>query len=618
MKWLQQKTVKKRTCELDDFLNEYEMSFKNKLAPTFIEEHRDYLQMGDNFARTILVVDYPSTVQGNWLNKLYRFNGNMNISTHMQPISSEKMVRHLDKSIRELESRLEEPLSPARKKDTERKLASANDMLSSLMEGNHKSIFLVYTYIHLQSRSLEELNRVTEKLQSVIWKTGIRVAVSRDNTLHAHKAILPICETTLAHYTQQNMHSAAAASLIPFDESELFMKRGVIMGQNLHTDSLVLVDMEDREAFPSRNMLVLGTTGMGKSFFMQKNLLRDWYLSREEPRLFIVDPEREFATLVKRIGGQVIRVSANTNHVINPLQISPHAAWDDEEDEVRSVLYMKMQQLKIFFRMIKDDMTVLEMSLLEKAIFEVYEKFDITEETNFENMKATDFPILSDLFEVLDTEEYRKLDDLKDILRSYVSGANSRLFNAHTNVDLNNGIICFDIKDLAQDADCQPVLMFVILSFLWDEVTRDRTTRKKLYVDEAHILMRNDKSALFLLDVYKRIRKYAGGAVIASQQPVDFLGTDNAVGKAILNNSISMLILGLQDNDIRDLKEHDVLKLSEEEESIIAKRRQGEGIYVAGNTRVYMRVDYTPQELKLIDPVQYQKQYGNEAKAGVS
>ncbi|HDX9701726.1 TPA: DUF87 domain-containing protein [Bacillus thuringiensis] len=612
------KQRKKRVCELDEFLDASK-GFKNKISSARIEEKRDYLEFGDNFARTLLVIDYPNSVKGNWMSRLYRFSGNMNVSTHMRPISSEKMVRYLDKSIQELEARLQESLTPRRKKETERKLESAELMLSSLMNGNQKTIMLVYTYIHLQSRTLEGLEQITKKIQGAIWKTGITVAVARDNMLEAFRSVLPTCEPTLEHYTQQNMHNAAASSLMPFDESELFMDRGVIMGENLHTDSLVLVDMENRKVFPSRNMLVLGSTGMGKSFFMQKNLLRDWYLAGDDTRIFVIDPEREFVKLIKKIGGQVIRISANTQHIINPLQVSPHAELDDEEKEQeKNILYSKIQRLKIFFKMIKPDMSILELALLEKAIFETYSKFKITEETSFENMKNTDFPILSDLFDVIEKGAYTKLDDFKDILRTYVTGSNSKLFNAHTNVDLSNSIICFDIKDLEQDADCQPVLMFNVLSFLWDEITKDRTQRKKLYVDEAHILMRNPKSALFLLDVYKRIRKYLGGAVIASQQPCDFLDAEENgtnYGKAIINNSISMLILGLNGNDIQDLKKHEVLNLSEEEESIISKRRQGEGIYVAGNTRVYMKVDYTAKELELIDPEQYEEKYGKKASA---
>ncbi|MFX3625296.1 MAG: VirB4 family type IV secretion system protein [Ectobacillus sp.] len=596
--------AKKRLTELEMYIGGCAF-LKDKIAPGCIEETRDYMIFGSNYARTLLVVDYPNYVKGNWLTKLYRFSGNMNVSTHLVPIASDKMIRHLNQSIEEYDARVNQPLSPVRRKETERKRRSAENMLDVLLGSNHKTIFLVHTYLHLQAESLEELNRLTDRLQGVIWKTGLSVVPARDNMLEAFRSVLPICNATLTHYTYQNMHTSAVASMLPFDESELFMHRGIIIGKNLHTDNVVLVDMNDKKRFPSRNMLILGTTGMGKSFFMQKHFLRQWVLEEKETRFYILDPEREFARIVSKIGGQVIRISNNTEHVINPF----HILHDTTDDDIRgSVLFLKMQRLKIFFKLIYPDMTVLESALLERALFAVYKRYGITEETAFANRKAEDFPTLGDLYHHIGETDYENLRNFREILRMYTEGTNCKLFNGITNVNLHNNIICFDIKDLQQDGDSQPVAMFNILSFLWEEITRDRITPKKLYVDEAHLLMRSPKSALFLLDVYKRIRKYAGEALVASQQPIDFLGAvedGHNVGKAILNNSISMLLLGLQDNDIRDLKEYDVLRLSEEEEAIIGRRRQGEGIYVAGHHRVYIRVDATPEELQLIDPKQY-------------
>ncbi|WP_028399663.1 VirB4 family type IV secretion system protein [Ectobacillus panaciterrae] len=601
----------KRQSELEMYVGTC-ASLKNRIAPGCAEEMRDCLLFGRNYARTLLVVDYPNSVRGNWLTKLYRFSGNINISTHLVPVASDKMIRHLNQSIEEYEARMNQSLSPVRRKETERKQKSAEHMLDVLLGHNHKTIFLVHTYIHLQASSLEELDRLTDRLQSIIWQTGLSIVPARDNMLEAFRSVLPICEIALPHYTHQNMHTSAASSMLPFDESELFMQSGIIMGQNLHTDNVVLVDMNNKKVFPSRNMLILGTTGMGKSFFMQKHLLRQWVLESEDTRFFLIDPEREFARVVSQIGGQVIRISNNTEHVINPF----HILHDTTDDDIRgSVLFLKMQRLKIFFKLIYPNMSVLESALLERALFAVYRQSGITEDTVFANRKAEAFPTLDDLYRHIGEKGYESLRDFREILRMYTEGTNAKLFNGTTNVNLHNNIICFDIRDLQQDGDSQPVVMFNILSFLWEEITRDTITPKKLYVDEAHLLMRNAKSALFLLDVYKRIRKYAGEAIVASQQPIDFLGTAEGghnVGKAILNNSISMLLLGLQDNDIRDLKEYDVLRLSEEEEVIIGRRKQGEGIYVAGHNRVYMRVDATPEELQLIDPRQYAERFGGE------
>ncbi|MCR6465155.1 DUF87 domain-containing protein [Bacillus paranthracis] len=603
---------KKKPCELEEYLGNC-TDIKDKISPSFIEEQRDYIQFGDNFVRTFCVIDYPNQAQGNWLGKLYRFGGNINISTHLQPIGSDKMKSHLDKSIGELEARLEEPLKPSRRKDVQKKLESAEKLLETLMDGKNKTIFMVHTYIQLQARSLEELNRLTEQLQGIVWKTGITAYIPRDNMLEGFRSVLPMVKPKLEEYTYQNMQASAVSSLIPFDESELFEQRGMVFGHNMHTDNLVLLDPYDGDKYSSRNMCVFGATGSGKSFFLIKQLLRNFYLGKKKKRIYVIDPEREITEVVEKIGGQVIRMSNATKHIINLFDISDSVA----ESGGNGVLFTKIQRLKIAFSMIKNDMTVLELALLERAIFETYKTKNITSETDFSKIGVYDVPILQDFFDVIDAPTYAKLADFREILRMYVEGSNSRLFNGYTNVDLDNEIIVFDIKDLEKGGDAQAVCMFNILSFLWDQITMDKEVEKELIVDEAHLLMRNPASALFLLDVYKRIRKYQGSAVVATQQPSDFFIVLDGVnfGKAIINNSMFMLVLGLQGNDIKDLKEYDILRLSEEEEQIILKKKQGEGIFIAGNQRVYMKVDFTPAEMKLINPKQYEKLYGKKVGA---
>lgn len=607
---------RKKANELEEYLGNCR-NIKNKIAPDIIKENRNYIQFGDNYVRTVVVVDYPSEVTGNWLSKLYRFSGNINISSHLQPISSEKMKKHLDRSITELESRLDEPLTPTRRKDTEKKLKSAEALLSALMDGKNKTIFLVHTYIQLQARSLEELDRLTEQLQSVVWKVGITSYTLQDNMLKGFRSVLPLNKVELPEYSHQNMHASAVSSMMPFDESELFQSSGIIFGHNMHTDNLILLDQYNRDIYTSRNMCVFGSTGSGKSFFLIKHLLRSFYLATKRKRFFIIDPEREIAPVVKKIGGQIIRISNNTNHIINPFDL--HEVITEEEN---GVLFTKIQRLKIFFSLIagKESMSPLELALLERAIFLAYETKGITDSINtneLRKLQKTDMPTLNDLFSIIQKNDFEGLKGFREILRMYVSGSNSKLFNGHTTVDLDNDIICFDIKDLEQGGDVQAVCMFNILSFLWDSITMDKEVEKELYVDEAHLLMRNPSSAIFLLDVYKRIRKYQGTGYVATQQPSDFFvnfGNNVNYGKAIINNSMFMLVLGLLPNDVRDLKDYDILRLSEEEEEIILKRKQGEGIFIAGNQRSYIKVDYTPQEMKLINPKQYEKLYGKKAE----
>lgn len=597
------------------------MSIKDMIAPApVMREEMTYMQLGENFIRTFLVIDFPRQPKGNFLSKLYRFKGNLNVSTHLVPKPSDDYIKQTERSITELNTELNGKrvvkMKPARKLELEQKLKAAEDTLANLMSGANKSIFHVHMYLHLQASSLEELDRDTKRLKINAFKRGLRIVSADANMMDAFHSILPTVSNTVPEMTYRNFDTEAASSLFPFDESELFHNAGIIKGINLTTDSLVLID---QKALASHNEFIVGQTGMGKTFYLIKDLLRKWM---NGDRVFVIDPEGEISKICKKVGGQVIKMSPMSTNVVNILEIkaSMDAADIDAEDmedtELLPLLFQKIQRLKIFFKLIKKNMEIVEMAQLEKAIIATYAKKDIDFETDFNKLSAYDFPTLEDLYnEIEDGETYSHLKDFREILYMYVKGSNSRMFNGHTNVDLNNDFICFNLKELEEESDSQAAAMYNALSFLWDEITQKSDKFTWLNVDEAHTIADpdNPRAMKFLYQIYKRIRKYSGGATVATQQIADFLSAQEGhrnYGQAIIGNSISQLILPLKDKDIADLKNHEILKLSEEEELIIGKFRQGEGIYVVGNNRVHMKVDHTPAEMKLIDPVRYEKLYG--------
>lgn len=596
------------------------MTIRDMIAPAPIfEENLKYMRLGDNFARTFLVIDFPRQPVGNFLSKLYRFKGNLTISTHLEPKSSEKYIRQTERSIIELSTDLNSNnnLKPAKKLDLEQKIGAANNTLEKLMNGDNKSIFHVHMYLHLQASSLEELDRLSKRLKTVTYKRGMRIAPADSNMINAFKAILPTVENTLPELTYRHFDTEAASSLFPFDESELFHKNGIIKGINITTDSLVKVD---QKGLPSHNEFVVGQTGMGKTFYLVKDMLRKWM---KGDKVFAIDPEGEISKICKKVGGQVVNISPLSQNIINVLEIKAQMdaidleAEEDEEAQVLPLLFQKIQRLKIFFRLLKKEFSMVEQAQLEKALLSIYEAKGITFDTDFSKFKSKDYPILEDLYnELEDAEKYKHLQEFREILYMYVRGSNSKMFNGHTNVDLDNDFISFNLKELEEESDSQAAAMYNVLSFLWDEITGDTSRFTWLIADEAHTLADpdNPRAMKFLYQIYKRIRKYFGGATVATQQIADFLSAVEGhrnYGQAIIGNSISQLILPLKEKDIADLKNNEILKLSEEEELIISKFRQGEGIYVVGNDRVHIRVDHTPAEMKLINPKKYAELYAN-------
>ncbi|MCU6603809.1 ATP-binding protein [Peribacillus frigoritolerans] len=596
------------------------MDVKDLIAPAKITENENHMVFGNNFSRTLLIIDYPSTPKGNWLSKLYRFKGNITITTHYKPVPADKMINHVSNSITELDVRLDAPLSPRRKTETKNKLTAAQNTLDKLMDGDNNQIFHVHTYIHIQEASQDKLESLTQKLNGLLWQLGLKPYVPLDNMNVAFESALPINKNNLPQYTYRNMDTEAASSMMPYDESEILEEDGIIKGKNATTGSVVLVD---QYRLKNHNEFVLGMSGAGKSFYMKIDMLRHFMHGY---RIFIIDPEREYKDLIKKIGGQLIIISSMSGTIINPLEVmhskidSINQDQDDDEEEEetkQSLLHQKIARIKVFFSLLKKDITPLESALIEDSLIKTYNDKDITWETDFSTKTSKDFPILGDLYKNIEEQQDSRLEDFLAILKTFVSGSNSLMFNGHTNVNLDNDLICFDLKDLEEESDVQPAAMFNVLSFLWDEITKDRTTFKRLYVDEAHIMADpdNPRAMKFLFNIYKRIRKYKGGATAATQQIADYLSAVEGkrnYGKAIIGNSQSKFIMTLEESDIKDLKKYDAIKLSEEEEKILRKDAQGEGIIIIGSKRVHMEVEATPEEHKLADPKGYEKKYGKQ------
>jgi hypothetical protein len=599
------------------------MSLKDMIAPApvFYEE-MDYIKLGNNFARTFLVIDFPRKPKGNFLSKIYRFKGNLTIATHLVPKPNDKYIKETERSISELNTELKAKkvvkMKPSRKIDLEQRRDAAEATLEKLMSGENNSIFHVHMYLHLQAGSLDELDRASKRLGVATFKAGLRIVTAESNNIDAFNSVLPTVTNGIPEMTYRNFDTEAASSLFPFDESELFHNKGIIKGMNLTTGSLVLVD---QKSLPSHNEFVVGQTGMGKTFYLIKDILRKWM---NGDRVFVIDPEGEISKVLKRLGAQVIKMSPRAKKIVNMMEIKPtmDAVDIDNEDEDdsnnESLLFQKVQRLKIAFKLMKKNMEIVELAQLEKAIMATYEGVDakIGLDTDFEKLTSEDFPILEDLYnEIGDTDKYSRLQDFREVLFTFVHGSNSRMLNGHTKIDLNNDLICFDLKELEEDSDSQAVAMYNALSFLWDEITGANEKFTWLVIDECHTIADpdNPRAMKFVYQIFKRIRKYSGGCTVATQQIADFLSAQEGhrnYGQAIIGNSISQLILPLKEKDIADLKNHEILKLSEEEENIISKFRQGEGIYVVGNKRVHMKVDHTKAEMRVINPKQYEKLYG--------
>ncbi|MDQ0418755.1 hypothetical protein J2Z48_002959 [Croceifilum oryzae] len=623
------KSKKKEKISIENLIGN-NSGLLNMISPDSIEEHRNYVRFGGNFCRTLAVTKFSSDIEANFLERLHNMSHNVSVIHHIEPTSIEEMKKYLNNSIREYRTKGNDRYA----RDIDR-IEAANYienqkvLLTNLVRGKTE-MFDEHMLIHIQATSLEELDMITHSIKT---QTSQYLQVKEPNCrmMEAFFSALPVQSHKVSEMTKRNFDAESLSALFPFDECEIFSERGVIKGKNLKTNSIVMVD---HNALLNRNEVVIGMAGGGKSTYLWGDIVRRWI---QGTVVRIICPKGEFGDKVQELGGEWIKISPMGENKINLLEIMNSTIPKDEtrnkNESESSLLHQKITRLKTLFTLIYRDLkdSQVEMALLEQVLVDLYDSKNINWRTDFSKLTSKDYPILQDLYEMLETlmkkeERYKQLDRLYQVLYPYVKGSYSRVFNGHTNVDLSNDLIVFDIFDLRDEGELQQVAMFNILTFLQDDALKDKNI-KQIYVDEAHILAdpNNPLAMKFLASMYKLIRGFRGGVTSATQQVGDFLsavdGSRN-YGEAVILNSISKLYLPMLQEEMNAIKNRTAENFSEEEEKLIVVRdadrnkNAGKGIYVSGSKKVSIQIELSPEELRIWDPERYEKTYRRKAING--
>lgn len=576
-------------------------SIYDQLAPSIFEEERDYIQVGEGLERTLCITDYPSIAEMGWLSKLYRLEGNISFTFHIEPTSSSEMIKHLSGSIQELESRLVSGrLTPEMQQRANFEKESAEELLKKLISNDSGGMIYVHFLIRIYAETLDELNKLTNRVKNTLATKNLHGYIPTSRMQDAFFSHLPTLDHRLDDYTRRNMDSKAFATMFPFDETELFAKDGVAIGKNVKTKSLIQINKWE---LSNRNGVILGQSGYGKTVTAKTFLLRDYM---DGIRIFIIDPEDEYSDMVRWLDGEVIELSNTTDTIINPLQV-----FFERDEEGGSPLLQHVERLKVFFKLMRPTMTIDELAILDSYLMELYasEKFNINFKTNFFNLKPKDYPTLGDLYEYIMKkikEDETQLEMFSYVLKQYVEGANKMIFNGHTNVNLNSNIISFNIKKLGVGSQLQVCAMYNAITFLWDEITKDKE-KKSLFLDEVHVLAdpNTPQSMELVYQIYKRIRKYGGGAWSATQQVEDFLNATDGqrnYGGAVIENSLMKMLLPLEGKSLNDLVTKAQIKLSDEELKILKprKKNKGQGLFLYADKRVHLQIEPTETEWEFI------------------
>ncbi len=560
------------------------LSVRDIIAPASLRISSNYLQLGDKFLRTMFIISYPRYISVGWFAPIINLNFTFDVSMFFYPVKSAIVLKQLKNKVGALEAQIisDSEKGAARDPLRETALRDIESLRDALTQGTEK-FFQFALYITVYSENLEELDRLSDQVEDIL---GSRLVYSRRVYYQAEQGFnstMPLGNDEL--YITFNMNSSPIASSFPFISSELTSDQGILYGINRHNNSLILFD---RFSLQNANSVVFATSGAGKSYAIKLEILRSLMLGSD---VIVIDPEYEYKHLAEAVGGTYINISLSSENKINPFDLPRSVGGEAKpKDIIRSAVIT----LKGLVRLMLGNLNYDEDSIVDRALLETYAKKDITPDSDLSKIEP---PVMSDFEQVLDGMEGG--GDLALRLRKFTQGTFAGLLNNQTNVEMNNQLVCFSVRDL--EDELRPIAIYTIVNYIWN-IVRSEMKKRILVIDEAWWMMQHEDSAKFIFALVKRCRKYYLGVTTITQDVNDFLSSP--YGQAIVTNS-SLQILLKQSPAAIDLIQKTFI-LTEGEKYLLLECGVGEGIFFAGNKHVAMKVvaSYTEDQLITSDPRQ--------------
>ena len=563
------------------------VNIRDLISPASLEVKPKYLLLNGQYVSTMFIITYPRYISVGWFAPILNLNESFDIAMFFYPIKTSIVLKQLKNKVGVLEAQISADIEKGNPRDPIRETAlrDVEALRDDLTQGIEK-FFQFALYVTVYANTEEELNQLINRLEDLF---GSRLVYSKRVFYQAEQGFnstLPLCndELNIAY----NMNSSPVASSFPFISSELTSDNGILYGINRHNNSLILFD---RFSLPNANSVVFATSGAGKSYAIKLEVLRTMMMGTD---IIIIDPEYEYKALTEAVGGTYINISLASEAKINPFDLPrPVGQETKTEDIIRSGVIT----VKGLVRIMLGNLTTEEDSIIDMALLETYAKKDITPDSDLSTIEP---PTMKDFQYILEGMEGGEGLALR--LKKYTEGTFSSLFNSLTNVEMNNQLVAFSVRDL--EDELRPLAIYTIVNYIWN-IVRSELKRRILVIDEAWWLMQYEDSAKFIYALVKRCRKYYLGVTTITQDVNDFLLSP--YGKAIVTNS-AMQILLKQSPAAVDLVQKTFM-LTEGEKYLLLESGVGEGIFFAGNRHAAIKVvaSYLEDQLITSNPEQLLK-----------
>jgi conjugal transfer ATP-binding protein TraC len=583
-------------------------ALRDFIAPSSLEFKSSYFQLGTRYARTFYVYGYPRQVYTGWLSGIVNLDEVIDVSMYVYPVESQVVLENLRKKVTQLEAGIQIDSEKGRVRDPSKQasILDAEEMRDKLQVGEER-FFRFGLYFTLYAGSLEELDFVSHKVESMLGQQLVYSKVATSQQEQGLNSTAPQMVDQLQ--IRRNMSTGALSTSFPFTSADLSQDTGILYGINMHNSGLVIFD---RFSLENGNSVVFAKSGAGKSFLVKLEALRSMMFGTE---IFIIDPENEYQRMCDAVGGAYVRLSLSSATRINPFDLPKVIDAEEADNALRSNLITLHGLLRLMMggaqmqmqggnSAIMPALAPSEEADLDAALIETYAKAGITNDPLTHTAAP---PTISDLYDTL-LHMGGNGPSLAQRLRKYTTGTFAGIFSQPSNIDINNPLVVFNLRDL--EDELRPVAMYIVLNYIWNKTKTDQK-RRLLVVDEAWQLMKYEDSANFLFSLAKRARKYNLGITTVTQDVEDFMGS--RMGRAIVANA-SMQFLLKQSTSAVDVLT-DVFKLTSEERKRLSQFPVGQGLFFAGQNHVHIQVVASATETSLITTNPDQVQAINAAAA---
>ena len=560
---------------------------KDAIAPDSFLFDSTYFKVGKYFGVASYMNLTASEISDEMLAAFLDLDLDISISFHLKPmdqLEAVKLIRgkvsdidrmKIDEQKRAVRAGYDMDILPA---DLNTYGNEAKRLLSDLTTRNER-LFQVTIIVVNKAATMRELDDAFYQTAGVAQKHNCSLKKLSNLQEEGLMGVLPLGINQIP--IKRRLTTTAAAIFIPFTTQELFMSgESVYYGLNAISNNMI---MADRKKLKNPNGLILGTPGSGKSFSAKREITNVFFATQDD--IIISDPESEYHPLVSALGGQVIHLSSTSRDYINPMDINMNYAEDDNPLGVKSDFILSLCELIMGNR---DGIEAQERSVIDRCLPVVYQDY-------FAHPIPENMPVLGDLYECLLRQPEEQARHISTALEIYVNGS-LKVFNHRTNVKLNNRIVCFDIKDLGKQL--KKIGMLTVEDQVWNRVSANRSKGKstRYYLDELHLLLKEEQTAAYTIEIWKRFRKWGGIPTGLTQNIADLLASREI--ENIFGNSDFIIMLNQAAGDREILARH--LSISPKQLSFVKNSGEGEGLLFFGDTIIPF-IDRFPRDTKIYE-----------------